>query len=233
MSLVGPLPERPEFVGQLEKALPRYRERLMVLPGITGLAQVQLKSDDRPRKRGLQVDLRSSLYSENERLARSSDPGDHSSLPSGNTFPVLHWLFRVPAFRTLECTCIGPRNSGRFRRYFLVPRWSQLVNHVHLSFPSGAFRAGSHSSEKIQGLAAADHTMTNAEIAFNQTLHVIAGHAPRPLPTVIRPRRGWQAVNLVELWKYRELLFFSDLARRQGEVQADGAWERPGRFSSL
>ena len=45
MSLVGPRPERPEFVHMLEPALPYYRERLRVRPGITGLAQLQLPSD--------------------------------------------------------------------------------------------------------------------------------------------------------------------------------------------
>ena len=45
MSLVGPRPERPEFVTQLEKALPGYAERLRVLPGVTGLAQVNLPPD--------------------------------------------------------------------------------------------------------------------------------------------------------------------------------------------
>jgi len=45
MSLVGPRPERPEFVPALEKALPNYRDRLLVRPGVTGLAQVQLPAD--------------------------------------------------------------------------------------------------------------------------------------------------------------------------------------------
>ena len=45
MSLVGPRPERPEFVTQLERAMPRYRDRLAVRPGVTGLAQVQLPPD--------------------------------------------------------------------------------------------------------------------------------------------------------------------------------------------
>jgi lipopolysaccharide/colanic/teichoic acid biosynthesis glycosyltransferase len=45
MSLVGPRPERPEFVPQLEQAIPHYRARLFMKPGVTGLAQVQLPPD--------------------------------------------------------------------------------------------------------------------------------------------------------------------------------------------
>jgi lipopolysaccharide/colanic/teichoic acid biosynthesis glycosyltransferase len=45
MSLIGPRPERPEFLPELERACPRYRERLAVRPGVTGLAQVQLPPD--------------------------------------------------------------------------------------------------------------------------------------------------------------------------------------------
>ena len=45
MSLVGPRPERPEFVGPLSQQLPNYTDRLRVRPGLTGLAQIQLPPD--------------------------------------------------------------------------------------------------------------------------------------------------------------------------------------------
>ncbi len=45
MSLIGPRPERPEFLPELERAYPVYRQRLAVRPGVTGLAQVQLPAD--------------------------------------------------------------------------------------------------------------------------------------------------------------------------------------------
>jgi exopolysaccharide biosynthesis polyprenyl glycosylphosphotransferase len=40
MSLIGPRPERPEFVAELQKCIPFYRSRLAVRPGLTGWAQV-------------------------------------------------------------------------------------------------------------------------------------------------------------------------------------------------
>jgi exopolysaccharide biosynthesis polyprenyl glycosylphosphotransferase len=40
MSLVGPRPERPEFVAQFSNLVPRYRERHMEKAGMTGWAQV-------------------------------------------------------------------------------------------------------------------------------------------------------------------------------------------------
>lgn len=40
MSFVGPRPERPSFVEELEKQLPYYAERHMVKPGLTGWAQI-------------------------------------------------------------------------------------------------------------------------------------------------------------------------------------------------
>jgi lipopolysaccharide/colanic/teichoic acid biosynthesis glycosyltransferase len=41
MSIVGPRPERPEFIAQLQEQLPFYRTRLLVKPGLTGWAQVR------------------------------------------------------------------------------------------------------------------------------------------------------------------------------------------------
>ncbi len=41
MSLVGPRPERPEILAELEKVYPDIRKRLAVRPGITGLAQIR------------------------------------------------------------------------------------------------------------------------------------------------------------------------------------------------
>jgi exopolysaccharide biosynthesis polyprenyl glycosylphosphotransferase len=59
MSLVGPRPERPELVAELEKTVPFYRERENVMPGLTGWAQIRYgygnTTEDAARK--LEYDL--------------------------------------------------------------------------------------------------------------------------------------------------------------------------------
>ncbi len=60
MSLIGPRPERPEIVAQLDRCLPGYRDRLLVPPGLTGLAQVLQGPDT--SLRGVSTKLRYDLY---------------------------------------------------------------------------------------------------------------------------------------------------------------------------
>ncbi|WP_437682790.1 TIGR03013 family XrtA/PEP-CTERM system glycosyltransferase [Sorangium sp. So ce131] len=43
MSMVGPRPERPEFIDLLEQQIPYFRQRLCVKPGVTGHAQVRCR----------------------------------------------------------------------------------------------------------------------------------------------------------------------------------------------
>jgi len=59
MSFVGPRPERPEFVEDLKKSIPLYEWRCLVLPGLTGWAQIRYQYTDtiEGTKRKLQFDL--------------------------------------------------------------------------------------------------------------------------------------------------------------------------------
>ena len=67
MSLVGPRPERPEFVNELAKTIPFYPERHTVKPGITGWAQLkyQYGSSEQDAVEKLQYDL---FYVKNHNL---------------------------------------------------------------------------------------------------------------------------------------------------------------------
>lgn len=49
MSFVGPRPERPAFVEQLEQVIPGYTHRLAIRPGITGLSQLRSGYDESVR----------------------------------------------------------------------------------------------------------------------------------------------------------------------------------------
>jgi sugar transferase (PEP-CTERM system associated) len=68
MSLVGPRPERPEFVDELQEQIPYYGERHAVKPGITGWAQLKYcyGSSEEDAFEKLQFDL---YYIKNQSLA--------------------------------------------------------------------------------------------------------------------------------------------------------------------
>ena len=59
MSLVGPRPERPEFIEALAETIPFYKERLLVPPGISGWAQINFPyaASIQAARRKLQFDL--------------------------------------------------------------------------------------------------------------------------------------------------------------------------------
>ncbi len=97
MSLIGPRPERPEFLDKLQNAVPRYLERLHVRPGVTGLAQVQLPPDsdvaDVCRKQAYDL-----YYIANVSLALDLKILISTPLKVvGISFPLLRKLFVMPS----------------------------------------------------------------------------------------------------------------------------------------
>ena len=67
MSLIGPRPERPEFVKDLEKKIPFYAIRHVVRPGLTGWAQVNYPYANTIEEQ--EIKLRYDLYYIKERSA--------------------------------------------------------------------------------------------------------------------------------------------------------------------
>ena len=67
MSLVGPRPERPEFVDKLSEKIPYYDKRHQVKPGVTGWAQINYPygASDEDARQKLQYDL---YYAKNNSL---------------------------------------------------------------------------------------------------------------------------------------------------------------------
>jgi lipopolysaccharide transport system permease protein len=103
-------------------------------------------------------------------------------------------------------------------------RWHGLERHADemgLLFLSSPF-----SVEAVTRLYL-DQKMSNAELAISQTLEAPREQHASAVLTVIRPRRGWQTIDLEELWKYRELLFFltwRDVKVRYKQTALGAAW---------
>ena len=66
MSVVGPRPERPQFVEQFKEEIPRYMVKHQVRPGLTGWAQINGYRGDTSIKRRIEYDI---FYIENWTLS--------------------------------------------------------------------------------------------------------------------------------------------------------------------
>ena len=66
MTVIGPRPERPELIEQLKQEIPCYAYRMLVLPGLTGYAQLNRPSDT------VLKDVREKLILDLEYIEKSS-----------------------------------------------------------------------------------------------------------------------------------------------------------------
>jgi lipopolysaccharide/colanic/teichoic acid biosynthesis glycosyltransferase len=57
MSMVGPRPERPQFVEKFKEEIPRYMVKHQVRPGITGWAQVNGYRGDTSIRKRIDLDI--------------------------------------------------------------------------------------------------------------------------------------------------------------------------------
>jgi lipopolysaccharide/colanic/teichoic acid biosynthesis glycosyltransferase len=144
MSLVGPRPERPEIVASLQHQLPAYAERLRVLPGITGLAQVQLPPDVDVEsvRRKLSCDL---YYIEHVgpwldlRIMVATAIGA-LGLPS----PVSRALLRLPSSETIESAPSGLPAASDVAAVRIEPASRATFERFHLAVCDVAERPDRH-----------------------------------------------------------------------------------------
>lgn len=111
MTLVGPRPERPEIAAKLELAIPQYAERTQVLPGLTGLAQVQLPPDTDLES------VRRKLICDLEYMDRRNSWLDLRILVAtatgvvGIPFPRVGRLLRIPSLEDIERAASSSKSS--------------------------------------------------------------------------------------------------------------------------
>ena len=111
MSIVGPRPERPEFIDDLLESVPYWSRRHLVKPGITGWAQV---------KRGYTADAAGSL----EKLSYDLWYIRHRSLTVDLVISPGHSRRHSAATRFRPGRPSGARRSSPWRRCFTSPAGS-------------------------------------------------------------------------------------------------------------
>lgn len=104
MAMVGPRPERPEFAPLLVREISGYADRLQVLPGITGLAQLNLPPD------AVLDDVRRKLALDIEYLHAAGLGFDARVLCC--TLPRLLGLRGEPLLRLLRLQRSAPRDAS-------------------------------------------------------------------------------------------------------------------------
>ena len=111
MSIVGPRPERPEFVRTLAERIPYYRQRHAVRPGITGWAQINYKYGDTLEDTIAKLEYRPLLHQEPVVEPRHLHHLPHSE--GDAAVPRRSVGFRRPAgpLRRNPCRCL-PVSSG-------------------------------------------------------------------------------------------------------------------------
>lgn len=77
MSFIGPRPERPEVMSQIETQIPRFSARLLVKPGLTGWAQVKSGYACHDSRDDAQARVRPVLHQEPIVPAGLADPGQY------------------------------------------------------------------------------------------------------------------------------------------------------------
>lgn len=167
MDLIGPRPERPSFVEKLAVEIPGYRDRLQVLPGVTGLAQVNLPPDE-------------TLNCVRKKLVLDRDYIQSASMGLD--------------IRILICTSlrmVGIRH-GRSVRMFRLERQVMLPTETPAkAVPKSNGRDGVGSGRKPQPVLSGSHSSRGAggNGAHSSLEDVYAGYEPEPVATAMQATR--------------------------------------------
>ena len=117
MALVGPRPERPEFVEILDQKIKGYSLRLLVLPGVTGYAQLNLPADHEL------VDVRRKLALDSEYIENASLWFDFR-LVLGTVCRMFKYAHKTP----LQCLGIyQTAETSPWAAYFHVPQANEIT----------------------------------------------------------------------------------------------------------
>lgn len=163
MDLIGPRPERPAFVETLSREIPNYRDRLEVLPGVTGLAQINLPPDE-------------TLNCVRKKLVLDRDYIRHANISLD--------------MRILACTCLrmlGIRH-GRAVRWLRLERQVPAILETNGKSARPASRRNEHPAyQHADAVYAGNHPLDGTSTAARSNGEIedlYAGLDPEPVAAV-------------------------------------------------